>query len=539
MVRIAAARGEIASFQLALEAVGEPLSGLRLRLRAPGSVSTRLWRAWFVKVKDRWLQEYALPLRDEALRVPAPDNAVPGQKAAVVTVDLIVPGTEPPGEKDGAVLVSAPGLGELTLKLRLKVYGARIPDEIHFNPELNCYNGPGEAGSEQFFDSHRLAHYHRCSINRVTHSHSGRTASDLAPTAGPDGRVTDWSGYDRRLGPLLDGSAFRDNPRAGVPVPVLYLPQNESWPLPIAAHYRPGANLEGRDWKALHDLKARPPEQAFDAAYQEAFARSVADFARHFEQKGWTRTLAECYFNNKCQYGQDRMTGTAWTMDEPTEYLDWHALLFYSRLFHRGLAGATAARFVFRGDISRPMWQGNCFDGLMEIMYAGGDQFSMLPLMQEHKRRMPVTLMAYGSCNGPERANHQTVAWCLKAYAHECDGVLPWQSLGGDAAFEQGDQPGSGNALIVDGRKRLSLNAVASYRVHALRTGAQLAELLRLLESANGWGRGHSGCLVARKIPLSAAFKPRHLDEAAEVRFEGLGGDAFVELKEGILRLLK
>jgi hypothetical protein len=46
------------------------------------------------------------------------------------------------------------------LALRVKVYDVTIPEHIHFNPELNTYRGPGEAGSAQFKDSFRLAHYH-------------------------------------------------------------------------------------------------------------------------------------------------------------------------------------------------------------------------------------------------------------------------------------------------------------------------------------------------------------------------------------------
>jgi hypothetical protein len=42
-------------------------------------------------------------------------------------------------------------------------------------------------------------------------------------------------------------------------------------------------------------------------------------------------------------------------MDEPDQYLDWHALQFYSRLFHDGIASERkSARLVFRGDNDNP-----------------------------------------------------------------------------------------------------------------------------------------------------------------------------------------
>ncbi len=127
----------------------------------------------------------------------------------------------------------------------------------------------------------------------------------------------------------------------------------------------------------------------------------------------------------------------------------------------------------------------------------------------------------------------------LKAYANECDGVLPWQSIGGDHAFDKGDGDGSnGNMLIVDGSKRFGINAIASYRVHAFRCGAQLCELLRLLEIKKGWGRVHSNALVSQIIPLGTEFKQGFADDAAAITFKGLNGDQFVKLKEGILLLL-
>ncbi|MCY3022526.1 MAG: hypothetical protein NTW87_26390 [Planctomycetota bacterium] len=536
-IRVCAARGEIAAFQLALETLGGPVDDVKVAVAGLEGVSAKLWRTWFVNIKGTWQADYAIPLADGSLAVPAADNKIDKQKAAVVAVDLIVPANAKAGEQNGTVTVSAGG-SEVKLKLQVKVFPAVIPPEIHFNPELNAYGGPGDAGSDLWFDSHRLAHYHRCAINRVGYSQSGNMHPDVTPGAGPDGHITDWARYDKNVGPLLDGSAFKDNPRAGAPVADLYLPHHENWPLPMVGNYNPGCKTEGANWKPIHDIFAKPPEQAFTQAYQDAFVTSVADFTKHAEEKGWSRTIFQCYNNNKVQFGKERLRGTAWTMDEPYMYLDWHALLFFSRMYHKGIAAAKTTHFAFRGDISRPMWQGNCFDGLMEVMYANSELFTMMPLMKDHKRRMPVSIVCYGGANSQDRANHESTAWCLKAYVHECDGVLPWQSLGGDSAFDKGDSPDSGNSLIVDGRKRFNVNAIASFRVHAFRSGAQLSELLRLLELKKGWGRTHSGALVAQVIPLGAEFQQAFRDDAAALKFNELNGDRFVQLKEALLKLL-
>lgn len=538
-VRVVAARGEIAAFQLALEALGGPLEDVTVGVEGLAGMQTRCWRTWFVNVKGTWQAEYAIPLAaGTALALPAKDNNIPGQKAAVVAVDLIVPADAKPGVQAGTVTVASGGK-KVALKLQMDIRAPVIPKEIHFNPELNCYGGPAQAGSEAFFDAYRLAHYHRCTINRVPYSQGGGAHSDWVPAVGADGRVTDWSNFDKNLGPLLDGSAFQGNPRAGVPVPTLYLPFFENWPIRMEGHYRPGpqAVTSGKDWKEKHDIHALPVEKAFDAAYQDGFVNAVADFVKHFEEKGWTRTQAECYLNNK--QNAKGMTSSAWTLDEPYELLDWRALRFYSQLFHKGTKDARKAQFVFRGDISRPEWQGNYMDGMMEVMYANSGQFGYFPLMKAHKRRMPAILYCYGAANPQYRATHETVAWCLKAYVYECDGVLPWQIVGNEAAFDKGDDAGNGNALFVNGSKRFGVNAVASFRVHAFRSGAQLVELLRLLQLKRGWGRPQIGALIEKVLSLKTDFRQARQDDASEVTFEGLSGEALIRLKEAVLDLLE
>ncbi len=178
-------------------------------------------------------------------------------------------------------------------------------------------------------------------------------------------------------------------------------------------------------------------------------------------------------------------------------------------------------------------------DGKMEILYANSEQFSMFPLMRDMKQRNGMKLICYGACNANDRSNCETTAWCLKSYCFECDGVVPWQSLGGDSAFDKGDSHDNGNALIVDGRKRFGVNAIASFRVHAMRSGAQLAELLRLLEIKRGWGRMHSRALVSQLIPLDAQFKQGFADDAAALKFDKVSADGLVRLKNGLLRLLE
>ncbi len=552
-VRLAAARGEIASFQLAVEG---RIAGATIHLSdltGPGTIDTRnvrLWRNWYVKNQP----EYALPLTGP-VACPMADNAVTGQTHQAVTVDCFIPPATPPGDYAGMITLSAAD-ERLAIPLKIKVYPATIPDSLHFNPELNCYSGPGRAGSDQFRDSFRLAHYNRCTINRVPYSQGGKVHEDYAPAVDAAGRVTDWTTFDSNLGGLLDGSWFRDNPRSGIPVASLYLPLFEGWPLDFQAHYQPGPGIppasRDHDANVKHHILARPAEEAFDAAFKTAFVNTARDFHEHARAKGWTRTLFQCYLNNKSKFGYTR-----WTLDEPNVYRDWETLNFFGALwkqgiddpavytpqwheafFRAGLAGMKRDRptFLFRGDISRPTWQGNLSDGLMTIMYVNGGGFDKQRLIQSHKRRMPCIMYAYGACAPFEKSNWDNAAWCLKAYACESDGVLPWQSLG--KGLVNPDPPGHGNALIVDAGSPYG-HAIGSFRLHALRRGAQDCELLRLLQLKHGWSRQHVGLLVSQKVPLDSEYRQRHTDEAAAAAFSQLSSQGFVELKEGVLSLLE
>jgi hypothetical protein len=483
------------------------------------------------------------------------DNAVHGQTHQAVTVDFFIPGTVKPGDYTGTVTLAA-GDAELALPLRIKVYSAIIPDGIHFNPELNCYGGPGRAGSDQFTNSFRIAHYNRCTINRVPYSQSGTVHADYVPAVDAAGKVTAWDNFDQNLGGLLDGSWFKDNPRAGVPVASLYLPQFEGWPLDFQKHYQPGPGVpppsKNHDDYVKHHILAKPVAEAFDSEFKTAFVNNVRDFYTHAKGKGWNRTLFQCYLNNKGNYGYTR-----WTLDEPSIYRDWEALNFFGELwkqgiddpevyspawheafFTKGLAGMQRDRptFLFRGDISRPTWQGNLSDGLMNIMYIGGGGFDMLRLIRNHKHRMPCIMYAYGACANYEKSNWDNAAWCLKAYACEADGVLPWQSLG--KGLNNPDSGDHGNSLVVDAGEPYG-NAVGSLRLHGLRRGAQDCELLRLLQLKKGWSRQHIGYLVSQKVPLTSEYKQKFTDEAAAATFGQMSSQGFVEMKEGVLKLLE
>ncbi|HTL53090.1 MAG TPA: glycoside hydrolase domain-containing protein [Planctomycetota bacterium] len=545
-VHLSAARAEIASFQLVFEAVKGELKDIVIAVgdlkngdKTISKAGVKCWRIWYVEKEA----EYCVPLT-KSFDIPAADNKVQGQKTQQVTIDYFIPKDTAPGLYTGEIAVTAADGVETKLPLEIKVFSAVIPDELNFNPELNCYGGPGRAGTEEFLDYHRLAHYNRCTLNRVPYSQSGNVHGDMAPKVDAAGKVTDWSAYDASVGPLLTGSAFKDNPRAGVPVRTFYLPMFESWPLSWRGHYNPGPDAtvpepkgNNDNWKDTHDTYAKPISECFDATYKQAFTNCVKDFMQHFEQKGYTHTACEMYLNNKF----DKSGGKAsslWTLDEPYEALDWYVLRYYSDLYHEGAAGAKRPDwFVFRGDISRPEWQGSYMDGRMEYMYCNSGSFAMSRLVTATQARNHLQLYIYGSANPPQRNDYESTAWCYKAWFMQGSGVLPWQSLGGADKLQKFDKE-SIEALLVDG-KQFGVSAVASLRVHAMRRGAQDAELMQLLQKKQGWARAHLDALVSQKLALTSEFKQARQDDAAAVIFTEIPSGGFAEVKDGLLQLLE
>ncbi len=550
-IYLPSAKAESISFQIAIAGAINDVDIKISDLKGKSTISTksaRLWRNWYVGKYS----EYALPLNGK-VSCPMADNKIAGQTLQAVTADVHIPKDAKPGLYKGTVTLSS-GSDKAELKLHVQVYDVTIPDEIYFNPEMNCYGGPGSADSQQFKNSFKIAHYHRSTINRVPYSQGGNVHKDWTPDIDGKGKVTNWKRFDDNIGPLLDGSLFKDNPRAGIPVASLYLPHFEGWPVDFRKHYKPGFKLpKGRNDKdgfVKHHILAKPIEEAMDKAYATAFKNCVSDFYKHAEDKKWTRTAFQCYLNNKSKFGY-----TCWTLDEPNIYRDWEALNYWGRLwkeainddevytyewiekyYEQGLTKLNRGKpvFLYRGDISRLTWQGNLSDDLMNIIYLGGGGFDKSRMVKNSKKNIPSIMYAYGSCPNHKNSKWETAAWCLKAFVNESDGVLPWQSLG--KGLTNPDPNGGGNGLIVNAPPYG--DAIASFRVHGFRRGAQDCELLRLLMFKNKWSRAHMGVLVSQKVPLSAEYNQKFVDEAAAVKFGKMTAQGFSEMKEGVLQLL-
>ncbi|MHB1556522.1 MAG: hypothetical protein ACYC61_03460 [Isosphaeraceae bacterium] len=368
---------------------------------------------------------------------PLPDPIVPldfpgvssGKRATSLHAEVYIPHELPAGEYRGTLTLHARGssAGEsLRLPVVLRVWDFTLPDHLSFIPEMNSYDLPANER-----DYYRLAHRHRTVINRLPYHQNGQVTDGCVPRWDARRRTFDWTAWDRRFGPLLDGSAFGDLPRKGVPVEVFYLALHENWPTPMEGNYN------GNYWADL----------AFSASYRQAFVTASRAIAEHFRARGWNETLFEGFLNNKVDFKRNGWSrgSSPWLLDEPASFQDYWALRYYARAFHEGINGAKGApgpgpRMVFRADISRPQWRRDSLDGLLDYHVVGGAVRKYPRLVFDRKARLGEIVLEYGSTNPVEGSNLQPVGWCLDAWSMGTDGIVPWQTIGSADSWKRADE---------------------------------------------------------------------------------------------------
>jgi hypothetical protein len=447
-----AARNEHVGFQVLLRG---QVAGVRPELTFADlrGVQAAFGRYALVGAKGGPLPDPVVPLAG-AFAVPTPEDRVAEQKSGSLHAELYVPHDAPTGTHRGTLTLRT-GDDTLTLTVKLHVWDFTLPDFLSFIPEMNCYGLPAREG-----DYYRLAHRHRTVLNSVPYSQDGSVHSGWAPTW--DGRQLDWPAWDRRFGPYLDGSAFADLPRRGVPLECFYLPLHENWPSPMAGNYN-------NDYWA---------DRAFPAKYRTDLVSASRQFAEHCDRHGWHDTLFQFFLNGKNDFKTRGWShgSSPWLLDEPAHFQDFWALHWFGTAFHEGVRQAGGrAKMVFRADISRPMWQRDSLDGLLDYNVVSGAMRHDHRTVMDRKEAQGQIVLEYGSTNAVSDSNVQPLGWSLDAWALGCDGVLPWQTLGRGDSWQRADDL----ALLYPPRDAGA--PVPSIRLKAYRRGQQDVEYLTLL----------------------------------------------------------
>ena len=456
-IRLYAARNETVCFQLHLEGTAETIS-IDFGFDRHRAIKTRLYQFGYVAVegtkqgKAQLLPDPLLPVAG-SLSIPSSAGKVPvkNQKTHSLVCELYVPHDEAPGEKAGKVRLH---IGQETLEfgVDLTVWNFTLPDKLSFIPEMNAY---GTVFPVTGYDYYRLAHEHRCCINRLPYGWNG------IPALAPEWKENqfDWEKWDRTVGPLLDGTAFKDSPRKNEPVDVLYLPFNENWPVPLFDHYTPSY------WA----------DEAFSEAYRDRLQLAFKSFAAHCSEKKWQDTVFQFYLNNKVYNREKYQRSSApWVFDEPVNTQDFWALRWY------GLVWQTAVKpykeqikLWYRGDISYTQSGRNILSGIMDVDYIGGNNAQKTRMKHDEQLLYGgARFSEYGTANKIDAPNTQPVLWCLSAWADGAMGVLPWQTIGSEKAWMTAEE----TALFYPH----SNGPVPSVRLKAFMVGQQMVEYLTL-----------------------------------------------------------
>lgn len=493
-IRLHAARGETVAFQIILSGKSEGMA-VEVVGDAAASLNASLSHVRPIPTKAGPMPDPAVPLK--------PGSALPAagadEKHAAVLVELVVPKNGKAGAQDAIVRLSEGG-NKLDLKIDLTVWDFTLPDQLSFIPEMNSYGLPADD-----IPYYRLAQQHRTCLNRLGYNWQGGIKADTAPKW--DGKTFDWTEYDRHYGPILDGTAFKDLPRAGVPVECFYLPINENWPMDVNKHFKGGY------WA----------DKAFDEEYRKQLVEATRQFAEHFAQKGWTKTLVQFYLNNKVYNKKDSWSKSSatWIFDEPVNTQDFHALRWYGVAFHEGVAAFPDVRMVYRCDISRPQWQREMLDGVVNYNVIGGAFRQYQRQVMDRKARTGEIVLNYGTSNNIEESNIQPAAWCIDTWTAGGDGVLPWQTIGSAKSWKEADQlslfyPGAGAG--VDGLE----GPVASIRLKSYLRGQQDVEYLTLLQETTGKPRWAVAAMAREVLKLKASLKKTSEEDAGLISYGGL-----------------
>ncbi len=482
-IRLFAARNEFVEFQVAL--AGE-LRGVRPSLTFQGSDSAiaATWgRYRCVPSKLGPLPDPIVPLAGP-FDVPDPQEKTAGQRLASLHCEVYVPHEAKAGDHRGTLSLRAGG-EKLELDVVLHVWDFTLPDSLSFLPEMNCYGLPSDER-----EYYRLAHLHRTVLNRVPYHQNGEVAEGCAPRW--DGRKLDFAAWDRRFGPYLDGSAFADLPRRGVPIECFYLPLHENWPTPMEKAYN------GNYWA----------DAAFPPEYRHALVEVARRMAEHFAENGWRETLFHGFLNNKIDFKRRGWSrgSSPWLLDEPANFQDYWALRWFGDAFHEGWADTRKAqdrapKLCFRCDVSRPEWQRDTLDPVLDYNVVGSGALRRhRRLVIDRKERFGQIVVDYGSTNALEESNVQPVGWCLDSWCLGSNGVVPWQTVGNDGSWKQADPL----ALFYPGRPAGYDGPIPSIRLKAYRRGQQDVEYLTLLTQLLGDPAWAVGEAVRQELGLEA-----------------------------------
>jgi hypothetical protein len=489
--------------------------------------------------------------------LPAADNGVPNQRVQPVFVDIYIPRDAAPGVHQGSIAVRVSGQLFRRIGVQVQVLPLTLPDKLNFLVDLNAYGGVNSGydiarGTPEYHKLlqayHRLAHLHRANLDLLGYSHSGTTEPDQTPPLTGEGaatKVANWTNWDAHFGPLVSGAAFADLPRAGTPVPTIYLALFENWPGDLRKTYRwniaerPQTAAAYQELIARHALASGPIEEGFPRDYQDRFSAVAREFAQHLRERKWTQTQYQIFFNDKYYYKDPTRSSTAngvswWLLDEPNHHDDYRALSFFGWLGKRWLKEYPDVPMVFRTDISYVEFIRDQIADLIDIDCTSQHFFTKNRYLMDNRNRFGRTYWNYASTNHPRETNVAMRAWCWRAWSAGADGIVPWNTVRGMEAWDRAEP-----LTVFYVGKKFGLNQpFGCLRLKAFRRGEQDVEYLTLLARKKGWDREAVARAVAAALDLSETTLRRFEEDAGAVRFDHVADAQLDQLRLRVAQAL-
>ncbi|MFH1707521.1 MAG: hypothetical protein ABIF71_06355 [Planctomycetota bacterium] len=503
-VKLEAAAGGYAAFNLGiLPGEGAPVT-VAAAFETEG-VAVDFYRAWFHRNKDenKYYPDALVPVTaGTALACPAADNKVEGQTCITLWVDIWIPAALAGKTLNGKITVTDAKGTATALPVTITTGPNAIPAEDGLEADHNTYGVgwiftlapqyaktiPGFRESDEynriFLDAHRLMYDHRAAIHDLGYNHNGNVQAIFAPQLageGQDKRIVSWAYFDRRYGPLCDGTAFAGSRRGPHPIPGLYLPITPEWPALLA------------NWG--------------EETYTTEFVNIVSAMEKHFRAKGWVNTRFEMFFNHK-----KRHKAFSWDGDETKFPKDNRYFKIYGDLLRKAVPATSPVKFTFRHDAS---WQIENqvaeLKGVVNQWILSGGCSSLWPAVIPELRKRGDTIWVYGGPSSIWDSSVAILGLAIQAWMKGVDGFEQWQfaDAGSDPWF---NCDGANTGLIFPGEQFGIRGAIPCIRLKLQRDFLQDVALAMGLHGRDASAAQAAALAGLAPADWSVAAKPALLD---------------------------
>jgi hypothetical protein len=530
-IRLSAARNETVAFILGLEAVNEPVRGLRVSLNTDGQIAQRLARIAYINTARGFMPEviYLLPA---TLATDMDENAASTQTVQQVLVEILVPKNTAPGAHALSLSITDGAALDIAIPVQLEVWNFTLKDFPSFKLEMNDYGYPNYLAT--FNQLQKLARQDRAHVNLAPYGKS-RTRMDMyLPDGGqmnenaynniaPGATTTHWDDFVKAFDPAFTGSLYNSGLWQDAALPGFYLTFHESWPLDYAP-YAVANELDAFKAFTRHPI------------YAQTFVNLLANFVTLAESRAWTEAGFQVYLNNKRH---------PWDFDEPYDFWDFKALAYYGSLFDLGTADNDEIDIRYRIDISRPQYHRKLLAGKVDLAVVSRALFTYPRLVRAEAERDGTEVWNYGTAPAVYTSNHNVQGWPLLAYAFGASGILPWSSVKYTSpAYPYLTGVTSGDyqqrALYIVASDSNTPRVYSTLRMKAFRRAAQDIEYLEQAKQASGLTHGQVQRMILETLGDGATVEinPNYVEDAGTLAFTGLSEADFMLLRQRAAKII-